>query len=144
MALEQDYRVNPDKRMKREFEPSINCLTSTGLPKPLNRLNRVPKHDTSKLIPSDGFNELQTTAQTDLKNPTVHKIQEKPILNMIHKYNIAELALVDRPVKGPANGFGSVINEHPKGHDKNWRETSQAQAFGYGQKENADQQQAKF
>jgi|TARA_B110000305_G_C19056341_1_gene455038 hypothetical protein len=63
---------------------------------------------------------------------------------MIHKYNIAELALVDRPVKGPANGFGSVINEHPKGHDKNWRETSQAQAFGYGQKENADQQQAKF
>lgn len=63
---------------------------------------------------------------------------------MIHKYNIAELSLVDRPVKGPSNGFGSVVNEHQKGHDKNWRETSQAEAFGYGQKENADQQQAKF
>ena len=63
---------------------------------------------------------------------------------MIHKYNIAELALVDRPVKGPANGFGSVVKEHPKGHDKLWRETSQAEAFGYGYKENAAQQQEKF
>ncbi len=43
---------------------------------------------------------------------------------MIHKYNIAELSLVDRPVKGPANGFGTVINEHQKGHDKLWRQTS--------------------
>jgi hypothetical protein len=40
---------------------------------------------------------------------------------MIHKYNIAELSLVDRPVRGPANGFGTVVNEHPKGHDKLWR-----------------------
>jgi hypothetical protein len=56
---------------------------------------------------------------------------------MIHKYNIAELSLVDRPVKGPANGFGTVINEHQKGHDKAWRQTSQAEAFGYGAKENA-------
>ena len=63
---------------------------------------------------------------------------------MIHKYNIAELALVDRPVKGPANGFGTVIDEHPKGHDKKWRETSQAEAFGYGYKENAIQQQEVF
>ena len=47
LALDQEYRQNPDKRMKREFEPSINCLTSTGLPKPLNRLHRVPKHDTT-------------------------------------------------------------------------------------------------
>jgi hypothetical protein len=56
---------------------------------------------------------------------------------MIHKYNIAELALVDRPVKGPANGFGTVINEHPKGHDTLLRQTSQAEAYGYGHKENA-------
>ena len=66
MALEQDYRLNPDKRIMRGYEPSINCLTSTGLPKPLARINRVPKHDTTKLIPSDGFNEIKTTAQTDL------------------------------------------------------------------------------
>jgi len=61
LALDQEYRQNPDKRMKRDFEPSINCLTSTGLPKPLNRLNRVPKHDTTRLIPSDGFAEMTTT-----------------------------------------------------------------------------------
>ena len=63
---------------------------------------------------------------------------------MIHKYNIAELSLVDRPVRGPANGFGTVINEHPKGHDKLWRQTSSAEAHGYGFKENATQESTKF
>ena len=42
---------------RRPFETSINCLSSTGLPQPLNRLHRQPKHDTTQLIPSDGFNE---------------------------------------------------------------------------------------
>ena len=74
LALEQAYRQNPEKRVIREYEPSINCLTSTGLPKPLARINRVPKHDTTKLIPSDGFNEMKSTNKTDLQNPTVHKI----------------------------------------------------------------------
>ena len=62
----------------------------------------------------------------------MHRNREKPILSMIHKYNIAELALVDRPVNGPDNGFGSVVNKHEKGHDKLWRETSNGNAFGYG------------
>jgi hypothetical protein len=44
----------------RPFEISINCLNSTGLPRPLNRISRKPKHDTSELIPSDGFNEKKT------------------------------------------------------------------------------------
>lgn len=74
MALEQEYRKNPDQRMKREFDPSINCLNSTGLPQPLKRIHRVPKHDTTQLIPSDGFNEMKTTAQTDLLDPKVHRI----------------------------------------------------------------------
>ena len=131
-------------RIKRDFEPSINCLNSTGLPQPLKRINRVPKHDTTALIPSDGFNEMKTTAQTDLLNPKVHKIQEKPILSMIHKYNIAELALVDRPVRGPETGFGTVVNKHPQGHDKLWRDTSSGIAHGVGQKLSAAEQQAAF
>jgi hypothetical protein len=69
------------------------------------------------LIPSDGFNEKTTICQAELKNPKVHRIQERPILNMIHKYNIAELALVDRPVKGPDHGFGSITKKHHPGHD---------------------------
>ena len=56
---------------------------------------------------------------------------------MIHKYNIAELALVDRPVRGPQTGFGTVVDKHQDGHDKLWRETSAAQAHGYGFKNNA-------
>ena len=58
----------------RDYEPSINCLNSTGLPKPLNRLQRVPKHDTTQIIPTDGFNELKTTVQTDFVNPDTHRI----------------------------------------------------------------------
>ena len=53
---------------------------------------------------------------------------------MIHKYNIAELALVDRPVRGPQTGFGTVVSKHPQGHDKLWRETSTGNAHGYGVK----------
>ena len=59
---------------------------------------------------------------------------------MIHKYNIAELALVDRPVRGPQTGFGTVIDKHQTGHDKLWRETSQAEAHGYGFKLTANQE----
>jgi len=60
LAVGQFYRENRDARMRRDFEPDINCLTSTGLPQPLNRLHRFPKHDTTKLIPSDGYNEIKT------------------------------------------------------------------------------------
>ena len=109
---------------RRPFETSINCLTSTGLPQPLNRLHRLPKHDTTQLIPSDGFNEKTTINQAELMNPQVHRIKERPILSMIHKYNIAELALVDRPVKGPEAGFGSIVKKHNLGHDKTYRNTA--------------------
>ena len=63
-------------------------------------------------MPDDGFNEKTTTAQAELKHPSTHRIKERPILSMIHKYNIAELSLVDRPVKGPNAGFGSIVNKH--------------------------------
>jgi hypothetical protein len=43
---------------------------------------------------------------------------------MIHKYNIAELSLVDRPVRGPDSGFGTVVNKHPTGHDRAYRNTA--------------------
>ena len=56
---------------------------------------------------------------------------------MIHKYNIAELALVDRPVRGPDSGFGSIVNKHNAGHDKLFRETSNGMAYGYGLKNDA-------
>jgi hypothetical protein len=50
---------------------------------------------------------------------------------MIHKYNIAELSLVDRPVKGPEAGFGTILNKHNKGHDKAYWQTSNGDQFGY-------------
>ena len=39
----------------REKESDINCLTSSGLPKPLGAIARVPRPDTKEVIPDDGF-----------------------------------------------------------------------------------------
>ena len=39
----------------REKEADLNCLTSSGLPKPLGAIKRVPKHDSTGIIPDDGF-----------------------------------------------------------------------------------------
>lgn len=57
---------------------------------------------------------------------------------MIHKYNIAELALVDRPVRGPDAGFGTVVNKHPAGHDRTYRNTAMCDGFGYNPKPSAE------
>jgi hypothetical protein len=70
---------------------------------------------------------MQTTMKSDLLNPSVHKIHEKPILSMIHKYNIDELNIPDRSIKA-LPGFKNEDTSQPKG----LYHTSQAQAFGYG------------
>ena len=43
----------------REREQDLNCLTSSGLPKPLGALSRLPKHDSAGVIPDDGFVSLE-------------------------------------------------------------------------------------
>lgn len=95
------YRKEPEKRIIRPVETSINCLNSTGIPCPLERYNRVPKHDTAQIIPSDGFNEKTSTMKNDLQNPKVHAVKEKTILKMIHRYNLADLNLSDRTAGQP-------------------------------------------
>ena len=49
---------------------------------------------------------------------------------MINKYNIAELSLVDRPVKGTTAGFGAVIVRHPDNHDARYWRTENRDNFG--------------
>lgn len=111
----------------RNYEPAINCLNSTGLPNPLNRLQRVPKHDTTQIIPSDGFNEAKTTVQADFVNPKTHSIQEKPILKMIHRYNLADLNLANRSAKEP---FDKTFNVRSELQDNNDWKTTYHGAFG--------------
>ena len=55
---------------------------------------------------------MKTTMKTDLLNPAVHKIHEKPILSMIHKYNIDELNLPDRSIKA-LPGFKNEDTSQP-------------------------------
>jgi hypothetical protein len=56
--------------------------------------------------------------------------KEKPILRMINKYNIAELSLVDRPVKTTAAGFGAVIPRHTAGYDVRTFRTENRDNYG--------------
>ena len=107
-------------------------MSSTGLPKPLNRLHRLPKHDTTGLVPSDGFNVKVSETHSDFLNPDVHRIKERPLLSLINKENLTELTQVPRPVVGPDTGFGTVVNKHPSNHDQVCRQTSSAEAHGYG------------
>ena len=39
----------------RDKEQDLNCLTSSGLPKPLGCISRLPKQNTTGIIPDDGF-----------------------------------------------------------------------------------------
>ena len=49
---------------------------------------------------------------------------------MINKYNIAELSLVDRPIKTTAQGFGAVIPRHTAGYDARSFRTETRENFG--------------
>lgn len=53
---------------------------------------------------------------------------------MINKYNIAELSLVDRPVQGTQNGFGSVISRHGEDQYARYFNTENRDNFGEPQR----------
>jgi len=106
-------------------------LNSTGIPKPLARINRVPKHDTTQIIPSDGFNEKQTTNKNDIQHPANHHMKEKKILSMIHRYNLADLNLTERTLNQPNNTGFKKITEPKFEHD--WV-TSTTNFFGKTEK----------
>lgn len=126
---------------KRDYEAAINCLNSTGLPKPLNRLNRVPKHNTTEIIPSDGFNEKDTTKRHDFADPQNHAIKAKPILKMIHRYNLKDLNLPQREAKAPMDLTFKTRQEIIE--KQNWETTMQS-AFGAGQHLDAKGETFKF
>ena len=49
---------------------------------------------------------------------------------MIHKYNIAELSLVDRPIGGTKQGFGSTLPQHAAQHDRRYFSTENRNFYG--------------
>lgn len=50
---------------------------------------------------------------------------------MIHKYNIAELSLVDRPIESKVkSGFGAVIPQHEAGNSRRYFQTENRDYFG--------------
>lgn len=48
-------------------------MNSTGLPKPLNTVNRKVRADTKHMIPDDGFREIQTSNKTGFQNPSSYR-----------------------------------------------------------------------
>ena len=106
----------------REYEPGINCLNATGLPHPLKRTKRVPYHDTTQIIPSDGYNEKASTTKTSFVHPSTHAVKEKKVLSMIHRYNLADLNLTNRTAEQPADmGFRTL---KVKEHQADWSTTN--------------------
>ena len=141
LAIEQVYRKEPEKRIIRPVETAINCLNSTGIPCPLERYNRVPKHDTAQIIPSDGFNEKISTRKQDILDPKVHAVKEKTILKMIHRYNLADLNLADRSALQPVDKTfrkTQLLEDKP-----NWQ-TSTMAAFGQAKNLSIEEEKAKL
>ena len=63
---------------------------------------------------------------------------------MIHKYNIAELSLVDRPIESTKCGFGSVIPQHNDLHDRRYFRTENRDFYGGELNKSAGQTTAEF
>ena len=104
------YRDHPELRIKRPYEEAISNLTSTGMPEALERINRIPKHDSTQVILSDGFNVKTSTNKDEIKHPKSYALKEKTILKMIHRYNLADLNLSDRTAGQPKETrFGNTM-----------------------------------
>lgn len=144
LKIPQTHELNPDQKVIRPKEQDLNCLTSTGLAKPLGRIDRKPKQETFGLIPDDGFRELKTIKDTEMPNPSVHRAKQKPVKNMINKYNIAELSLVDRPIDSTHSGFGAVINRHGPNHDQRFFDTTNKNFYGEPKKLDALEAEQQF
>lgn len=139
IAPEQPLRTKPDEKFMRASEPDINCLTANGIPAPLKRIKRNHKWDTRDVIPNDGYKEMKTVNKTEILHPNKNKIQERPTLRMINKYNIAELSLVDRPIPGPTHGFGATVKRFDKDHGKVYFSTTNHDFYGAPKRETPDE-----
>jgi hypothetical protein len=51
---------------------------------------------------------------------------------MIHKYNIGDLSLVDRPIGGAKQGFGATLPRHDANHERRYFETENRTFYGKG------------
>ena len=115
----------------REHEPHISTLNSTGIPAPLGSYHRKPKQETKQLICDDGFRIMNTTNQNQFQNPQVHVIAPKPVIGMVNKSNMDEFKdLNDRTVQGPREGFGSLLPNHNRLHERRYFQTEHRDNFG--------------
>jgi len=139
LSVPQPKQEYVNERNIRPIDNDINCLNSNGLPKPLARLHRAHKWNTGNIIADDNFREMTTINKAEYVNPYSLKVQEKKNEKMINKYNIAELSLVDRPIKGPDAGFGSQLNKHEHTHDRRYFNTTNGDHYGQAVKKSAEE-----
>lgn len=115
----------------RECEPHISTLNSTGIPAPLGSYHRKPKQVTKQLIIDDGFRVINTTNQQLMQNPKVHVTQPKFVIGMVNKSNMDDVpSLNDRTVGGPREGFGSLLPNHNRQHERRYFSTENRDFFG--------------
>ena len=104
-APPQSSLLYPADRSVRTHETAISTLNASGLPQPLEVIKRLPKWDTTGVIPDDGYREDYTINRTEIPNPASVRsvLQKRPDLvdpatgqtkPLLTQQNIAELTHV--------------------------------------------------
>lgn len=64
---------------------------------------------------------IKTSNMNMLQDPQVHVNPPKQVIGMVNKDNMEELMqLNDRTVDGPREGFGSLMPNHNRQHEKRY------------------------
>jgi len=96
----------------------------------LSRISRMPQRE-SYATPNDGFNEKLRTSSVDFAHPKGRpgpKGSTAPIL--ITTGNAPVCPPEQRPLPGPASGFGAAIHRHDATHDQRFWNTTHGDFFG--------------
>jgi hypothetical protein len=106
-------------------------MNSTGLPKPLNTVNRKVRADTSHMIPNDGFREVATSNKTGFQNPATFREPFNAVPQMLNKENYSQQTRINRPVSAMLKtGFSSALPRHEASHGERRFGTEYAAFFG--------------
>ncbi len=81
-APPQASQMYPQDRSLRPHEEAISTLSASGLPQPLEVIKRLPKWNTTGVIPDDGYREDYTVNKTEIPNPAAVRevLHKRPAL----------------------------------------------------------------
>jgi len=100
----------------------------------LARISRFPAR-ASYATPDDGFRETLSTNLADLRDPKAYgaySSKAMPVPPMINEANAPVCPPEQRPLEGPASGFGAPLPRHAAAHESRSWTTTHGDVYGYG------------